>query len=297
MPTTASPTPFDRRAVRRHRDRAAADFDRFSFLFQEVAERLVDRLDDVRGTFPLALDLGGRTGTLARLLPGHGGVETVIGCDLSPAMAARGPRPQVVADEEALPFGDSRFDLIVSCGALNWVNDLPGALVQIRRALKPDGLFLAAFAGGETLAQLRQVLIDAELAEAGGASPRVSPVVDTRDAGMLLQRAGFALPVVDSDTLRVSYANPLNLMRDLRGMGDTNANTDRSRHLSRRGVLLDAARRLMDQQAHPEGRVEMVIQILFLTAWAPAPSQPKPLRPGSATHRLADALGVEEGGK
>ncbi len=289
-----SATPFDRHAVRRHRDRAAAGFAEHDFLFREVAERLADRLDDVRGRFPLALDLGCRTGIVSQALQGHGGIETIIGSELSEAMARRAARPVVVADDEMLPFADHAFDLVVSCGALHWTNDLPGALVQVRRALKPDGLFLGAFAGGESLAHLRQVLIEAELAVLDGASPRVSPVVDTRDAGMLLQRAGFALPVVDSDVLSVSYPNALALMRDLRGMGETNANTDRTRHFTRRAVIADAAARLASQQGRSDGRVEMRIQVLFVTAWSPAPSQPKALRPGSAKARLADALDAVE---
>jgi SAM-dependent methyltransferase len=289
-----SATPFDRLAVRRHRDRAAAGFEKHDFLFREVAERLADRLDDVRGRFPLALDLGCRTGLVRQAVEGHGGIEAIIGSDLSEAMARRAPGPVVVADEEALPFADGAFDLIVSCGALHWTNDLPGALVQVRRALKPDGLFLAAFAGGETLAHLRQVLIEAELAVLDGASPRVSPVVDTRDAGMLLQRVGFALPVVDSDVLSVTYPDALALMRDLRGMGETNANSNRQQSFTRRAILADAAGRLAVQQGRADGRVEMRIQVLFITAWAPAPSQPKALRPGSAKARLADALGAVE---
>src|SRR5581483_6832098 len=210
-----------------------------------------------------------------------------------PAMAARAGAPVVVGDEELLPFADASFDLVISALAMHWTNDLPGALVQLRRALKPDGLLLAALLGGDTLAELRRALLEAELAETGGAHPRVSPVADVRDAGMLLQRAGFELPVVDSDVLSVSYPDLIALMRDLRGMGETNALSERPRAPTRRGVLARAAAAY--PQA-PDGRIEAGFQVIFLTGWAPHPSQPKPLRPGSAAARLADALDARETG-
>jgi SAM-dependent methyltransferase len=291
--------------VRAHRERAARRFADHDFLFREAAERLCERLDDVSRVFPRALDLGARTGVLAPLLAPRGGIETLIHCDLSPAMmrAARarpcgreGPsRAVVVADEEFLPFAEGSFDLIVSCLALHWTNDLPGALVQARRALKPDGLFLAALLGGETLVELRQALLDAELAETGGAGPRVSPFADLRDAAALLQRAGFALPVADSDTITVEYDNALDLMRDLRGMGEANAVVERRKDFSRRSTLLRAAAIYEDRFGKPAtGRMPATFQILTLTAWAPAPGQPQPLRPGAAAHRLAGALGAVE---
>ncbi|MBI3503729.1 MAG: methyltransferase domain-containing protein [Proteobacteria bacterium] len=291
---------FDRRTVRRHRDRAARHFADHDFLFQEVAERLVERLDDVARDFPRVLDLGARTGVLAPLLAGRSGIETIVQCDLSSTMmkAARArpcagdaARLVAVADEEFLPFADGSFDLIVSCLSLHWTNDLPGALLQARRALKPDGLFLAAILGGETLGELRRALIDAEVAETGGAGPRVSPFADVRDAGALLQRAGFALPVVDADTITVSYENALDLMRDLRGMGEANAIVERRKDFTRRSTLLRAAAIYEDLFAD-EGRMPATFQILNLTAWAPHASQPKALRPGSAAHRLAEALGA-----
>jgi len=287
-------TVFDRRTVRHHRDRAAAGLDGFDFLLGEVGERLADRLDDVTRRFPLALDLGCRTGLLGRRLRGRGGVETLIACDLSEAMARRAARPAVVADEEWLPFADGVFDLVLSNLSLHWVNDLPGALVQIRRALRPDGLFLGALFGGATCRELRQALAEAEIAEEGGLSPRVSPLAEVRDAGNLLQRAGFALPVADADTLTVSYADPLALMADLRGMGETNAALARRKTFTRRATLAAAADRYHALFAGPEGRVPATFEAIFLTAWAPHPSQQKPARPGSATARLADALGTTE---
>src|SRR5258706_3410284 len=184
-----APVVFDRRAVRQHRDRAAARFSEHDFLFREIGERLVERLDDVKRSFARVLDVGCRTGFLGELLRGRPGIEQVVGLELSSAMAARSGAGVVVGDEELLPFADQKFDLVVSNLALHWTNDLPGALAQLRRALKPAGLLLAARFGGETLAALRAALIEAELGETGGASPRVQPVADPREAGMLLQRA------------------------------------------------------------------------------------------------------------
>lgn len=285
---------FDRRAVRRHRDRAAARLGEHDFLLREVGERLLDRLADVRRTFPRALDLGCHDGTVARLLDGRGGIEMLVHCDLSPAMAAAAPTPAVAADEEFLPFADRTFDLVISLLSLHWVNDLPGALTQVRRALKPDGLFLAAMLGGETLKELRHVLAEAELAGEGGVSPRVSPFADVRDAGNLLQRTGFALPVVDTEVVPVLYGSPMTLFADLRGMGESNAVRERRRTLSRRATLLDAAARYVQRFAEPDGAVPASFQVLYLTAWAPDASQPQPLRPGSARTRLADALETVE---
>ncbi|MBX9633820.1 MAG: methyltransferase domain-containing protein, partial [Magnetospirillum sp.] len=193
---------FDRSLLRKRRDRAAPEFAAHDFLVREMAERLADRLTDVTRRFPLALDLGCHTGEIADTLMGRGGIETLVQCDLSPRMAAKAAtngHPALAADEEWLPFADASFDLVISCLSLHWVNDLPGTLLQIRRVLKPDGLFLCAMLGGETLKELRQALSEAEMAEENGWSPRVSPFADVRDLGGLLQRAGFALPVVDAD--------------------------------------------------------------------------------------------------
>lgn len=287
---------FDRATVRRHRDRAARGLAEFGFLFDEAADRLADRLDDVTREFPLAADLGGRSGFLARRLAGRKGIETLITCDLSAAMAASAPAPAVVCDEEFLPFAPGSLDLIVSNLSLHWVNDLPGLLVQARRALKPDGLFLAAMLGGETLGELRDALAEAEIEGEGGLSPRVSPMADARDCGGLLQRAGFALPVVDSDTITVRYQTPFALMRDLRGMGETNAVAERRKTVTRRATLLDAMRRYGEKHVGADGRVPATFQILWLTAWAPSAGQPQALKPGSATARLEDALRAAEQG-
>ncbi len=292
------PLVFNRRAVRRNRDRAAARFAEHDFLFREVAERLLDRLDDVKRAFPLALDLGCRTGSIGRLRGNRGRIETLVQCDLSEAMAraarAAAGGGTAVADEEALPFAPGTFDLVLSVLALHWTNDLPGALAQIRRALKPDGLFLGALFGGETLKELRRALMEAEIEIAGGAGPRVAPFADVRDLGALLQRAGFALPVVDADTIPVSYADPLRLMRDLRGMGEGNAVAGRRACFSRRGLFAAAAERYRRAFVQPDGRLPATFQVVFLTAWAPHPDQPKPLRRGSAEASLAAALGEKD---
>ncbi|HEV8679560.1 MAG TPA: methyltransferase domain-containing protein, partial [Stellaceae bacterium] len=196
----------------------------------------------------------------------------------------------VAADPELLPFRDASFDLIVSNLVLHWAADLPGALVQLRRALKPDGLLLAALFGGSTLAELRTALFEAELAEEGGVSPRVSPSIELGDAAALLQRAGFALPVADSETITVTYPDLLALMRDLRGMGETNALAARRRSFLRRATLARAALIYAERFGADGRRIPATFEILFLCGWAPHPSQPQPLRRGSATTRLADAL-------
>ena len=288
-------TVFDRRAVRLHRERAAATLDANDFLHREVAERLLDRLDDVKRGFPRALDLGCATGILGRLLEGRGGIETMVQCDLSPRHGGAGrPASALAADEEALPFTEASFDLVLSCLDLHWVNDLPGTLIQIRRLLKPDGLFLAALLGGETCHELRQALVEAEVAVEDGLSPRLSPMAEVRDAGNLLQRAGFTLAVADTDRLTVSYPTPLQLLNDLRAMGETNAVAARRKTLSRRATLAAALARYGELFADSDGRVPATFEVIYLTGWAPHPSQQKPLRPGSASTRLADALDTEE---
>ena len=232
---------------------------------------------------------------MARALESRGGIELVTEMDDSLALLARQRgAPRVVAEGEAVPFATGAFDLVASPLALHWTNDLPGALLQLRRCLKPDGLLLAALLGGETLTELRQAFLDAELIEEEGISPRVSPMADGRDLAGLLQRAGFALPVVDSDRITVTYADAFALMRDLRAMGETNALQERRRGFTRRATLLRMTQIYRDLFATPEGRIRASFEIVTLTAWAPHESQPKPLRPGSAAARLADALGTVE---
>ncbi|MGJ3259757.1 MAG: methyltransferase domain-containing protein [Rhodospirillales bacterium] len=288
---------FDRRLVRDRRNRAAAALDDHDFLFMEGAARLCDRLLDINRTFPLGLDLGCHGGEVAAALP-PGKIGTLIQADLSEAMVrragARHATPCCVCDEEALPFALGALDVVVSNLSLHWVNDLPGALSQIRMALKPDGLFVAQVFGGTTLHELRDVLAEAEIEVDGGLSPRISPFADVRDLGSLLQRAGFALPVIDNDIVTVSYGEPMKLLSDLRGMGETNAVLERRRAPLKRETLMNAMARYVDRHADADGRIPATFEIITMTAWAPAPTQQKPLKPGTATGRLADALDSEE---
>lgn len=285
--------PFDRRAWRLHRDRAARGICA-DFLHAEVAERLVDRLGAVNREFLAVLDVGSHGGALSRALTQHPGIERVVSFDPSLGFLARGVGIRVAADPELVPFRDGCFDLVATALALHWAGDLPGALVQLRRVLQPDGLFLGAMLGGNTLVELRTALIEAELAEEGGASPRVSPTADLADAAALLLRAGFALPVADAETIIATYPDAIALMRDLRGMGETNALTARRRTPLRRGTLRRAAGLYAERFGLPDGRIPATFDILFLTGWAPDRSQPRPLRPGSATQRLAKALDTVE---
>ncbi len=296
MNPASPPDPFDRCAHRAHRARAARTLPAHDFLFDEVGSRLLDRLDDIRRDFTNVLDLSCRGGALATALRARGPADgLVVQADLAPQMAAAARRanglPAVAADEEWLPFKEASLDLVISNLGLHWVNDLPGALVQIRRVLKPDGLFLATLFGAGTLETLRSVLMEAEIEVEGGASPRVSPFAEVRDGGDLLSRAGFALPVADNETLRVSFADPLALMRDLGAMGESTSAHARRKTFSRRATLALAAARYPRQ---PDGRIEAEFGIITLTAWAPGPGQQQPLRPGSATARLADHLGTPE---
>lgn len=286
--------PFDRKLVARHRDRAAPTFGGCDFLAARAAEEIAGRLANTNREFATALDLGCHTGTVGRDALAPAGVTTIVSADLSPAMAVQAPGLRLAADEECLPFAPQSLDLAVSTLSLHWVNDLPGALIQIRKALRPDGLFIGALFGGETLQELRQVLMQAEADCEGGVSPRVSPFADVRDLGGLMQRAGFALPVVDADIVTVRYENAFRLLEDLRAMGETNALNDRRRVPLKRATLIRAAELYQEQFADPDGRIRASFEILYATGWAPHESQQKPLRPGSAAMRLADALKTEE---
>lgn len=285
---------FDRSTLRRRRERAARNWSDQAFLKREIAARVVERLDDVRRRFDLALDLGCHGDEIAAALDGNVNVGTLVRADLGFGFAHAAAGPALVTDEEALPFAPRSFDLVLSAMNLHWVNDLPGTLIQIGRILKPDGLFLGAMLGGGTLWQLRQALTEAESEVEGGLSPRVSPFAELRDAAGLLQRAGFALPVADSETIEVDYESALALMRDLGAMGESNLIAERRRCLGRRATLLRAAEIYGGRFARPSGRVTASFEVLFLHGWAPHPAQPKPIKPGSAAHRLAAALGTAE---
>jgi SAM-dependent methyltransferase len=294
--SNAPPLLFDRALHRRRLDRAASLYSGADFLKTRAAEDLVRRLEAILRDFPLAVDLGSRNGAFARALADSdaAGVGTLIETDLSAAMLAGRSGMRIVVDEERLPFADQSLDLIVSSLALHWTNDLVGALVQARRALKPDGLFIAALLGGSTLTELRQCLLAAEAEISGGASPRVSPFADGFDAAALLQRAGFALPVADTDKVKVRYAHPLRLMQDLRAMGETNVLFERAPTAMSRRLLGRALELYVERFAEPDGRVPATFEIITVTGWAPHESQQKPLKPGSAKMRLADALSPRE---
>ena len=282
------PQVFDRALLRARQRRALAQgFE--PFLLEPVAADLAERLGAVLRQFDQVVDLGtpteGVRAALSRL--------RALGTVTAAAPVARA-QPAVVADEEALPFRDGALDLVVSALALQFVNDLPGTLIQIRRALKGDGLFLAALLGGDTLTELRQAFAEAEAEVEGGVSPRVAPFADVREMGALLQRAGFALPVTDVDRLTVRYASPFALMSELRHMGATNVLVERRRAPLRRTTLRRMAEIYAQRFADHDGRIRATFEIIWLSGWAPHESQQKPLRPGSAQTRLAAALGTDE---
>jgi NADH dehydrogenase [ubiquinone] 1 alpha subcomplex assembly factor 5 len=291
---TAPATPpkiFDRALLRRRRERIAQALDpKRDFLFAESGDRMLDRLDDVRRRFPLALDLGSRDGLLGRLLQGRGGVETLIKGDLALGLLRRAEGPVLQLDEEALPFAPESFDLVLANLSLHWTNDLPGTLAQVRHVLKPDGLFLGALFGAGTLGELRTVLMEAEIAETGGASARVSPFADLRDAAGLMQRAGFALPVADVETVTVTYDGMMPLLADLRAMGEANILDARLKRPTRRTVLARAAALYQEKYAMPDGRIPATFRLIFLTGWAPHESQQQPARRGSGKVNLGEVL-------
>jgi SAM-dependent methyltransferase len=285
---TESPIVFDRSLRRRRRFRTAT-LPPTDFLLDRVAGELADRLGMVLRRFETGVDLGTPGDAVRAALRTLDAVGTIVGVDV----IARG-RPFVIADEEALPFRDASLDLVVSGLALHFANDLPGVLAQIRRALKPDGLFVAALLGGETLTELRQAFAEAESEIEGGASPRVAPFADLRQVGALLQRAGFALPVIDVERVTVRYNAVFDLVQDLRRMGASNALVARRRVPLRRATLMRMAEIYARRFADADGRIRATFDILWLSGWAPHPDQQPPLRPGSAKARLADALGARE---
>jgi NADH dehydrogenase [ubiquinone] 1 alpha subcomplex assembly factor 5 len=285
---------FDRHLLRQRRQRAAAAASQHDFLVTRVVNDLLERLALVRRRFPVALDLGAQHGLLGARLRGLLDVEVVIQMEGVGALLRQCSGPRVQADEEALPFRDQSLDLVVSALALQLVNDLPGTLLQIRQALKPDGLLLAAVLGGATLNELRTALFLAEEEVEGGASPRVAPFADVRELGSLLLRAGFALPVVDAESVTVTYPDPLALMRELKAAGAGNVLRARRRTPLRRETLARAVHHYTERFGLPGGRVPATFEIVTLTGWAPHESQQQPLRPGSATARLAEALGTVE---
>lgn len=275
MMTVAPPILFDAAALRLRRERAER-LGPATFLFDRVGDDLAERLSAVLRDFPHAADIGSPVRALAD--PKASRIGTLAHVDL------------VGASREALALEPASFDLAISALALHLVNDLPGVLAQVRRALKPDGLFLAALLGGDTLSELRQSFAAAEAEIESGVSPRVAPFADLRDLGALLQRAGFALPVADVDRIIVRYDDAFALMQDLRRMGGTNALADRRRSFTRRATMLKMAQIYAERFADTDGRIRATFDVVWLSGWAPHDSQQQPLKPGSAKARLEDAV-------
>jgi SAM-dependent methyltransferase len=289
---TSAPLIFDRALIRRRQRRAQA-LGPATVLLDLAAAELAERLAAVLRRFAIAVDLGTPGEAVRTALAKLDTIDTIVAADALVRRGAAGIK-NVAADEEALPFADASLDLVVSALSLQFVNDLPGVLVQIRRALKADGLFVAALVGGDSLTELRQAFAAAESDIEGGASPRVAPFADVRALGDLLRRAGFALPVADGDRYTLRYDSPFDLMHELRRMGATNALVARRRTPLRRATLIRMVEIYAQRFADADGRVRATFEIIWLSGWAPHASQQQPLQPGSAKTRLADALGTRE---
>jgi SAM-dependent methyltransferase len=289
---TGAPQIFDQDLIQARRDRIATEgrAAEADFLLSRVADDFAERLAIVRREFPNAVSIGAYHGLLAERLRRLPNVGDVVDVEASEACLALSTARRVAAKDDVLPFAPQSLDLVVSGLSLHLINDLPGALAQISRALKPDGLFLAALLGGETLKELREAWLMAEEELFGGASPRVAPFADVRELGSLLQRAGFALPVADSDIVRVTYETPLALMRDLKAMAASNMLIERRRTPVSRRLLFRAAEAYQERFGLADGRIPATFEIITLTGWVPHESQQKPLAPGSAQVRLADVL-------
>jgi SAM-dependent methyltransferase len=259
----------DRQALARNRARAKDDA---LFLQEQAADEIKERLIEVNRTF----------------------TSIAIVTGFPDFWAARFPGARIISDDETLDLAPGAHDLVIHAMCLHWANDPVGQLVQARHGLQPDGLLLCTFLGGQTLHELRASLAEAEAKISGGLSPRIAPMGEIRDLGGLLQRAGFAMPVADSTPLTAAYVNAFHLMHDLRKMGENNALTGRIKHAARRDVLTEAACIYADNFRNDDGRVTATFEMITLTGWAPSADQPQPLRPGSATQRLADALGTVE---
>lgn len=258
----SNPVIFDHKRALQHKARAAKNFAAHDFLFCEIEERIAERLLEVKREFTRKLEISGRPEKI----------------------------DQRFLETEML-MNDGGYDLITCPGGLHWVNDLPGVLAQIQRLLAADGCFIAILPGGETLKELRMSLEQAELAMRGGISPRVSPFIDVRDAGSLLQRAGFALPVVDSEIITIEYDHPLKLLADLRGMGETNALVSSVKHFTPRRVMMAAMEHYQKNFSNEAGRVVATIELVTLTGWKPHESQQKPAIRGSGKVNLNEVLG------
>ena len=285
------PQIFERKQLRRNRDRCAKSFKDHNFLFKWVEQELLDRLGDIKHNFHNVLQIGARTSnnfTSNIIETAH--IQSLSTMDITEKLLKNHKEPTILGDEESLPFAQNTIDMVLSALSIHVVNDLPGCLMRINRVLKADGLFLAAMFGGETLHELRQSLTHAELEIKGGASPRIAPFADKKQMGDLLQRAGFALPVVDSDMISVTYDTMFDLLHDLRGMGESNIITARDKSYTGRNFFTEAERYYAKHFSEPDGRIHASFEIIFLIGWSPHSSQQQPLKPGSATYKLEEIL-------
>jgi NADH dehydrogenase [ubiquinone] 1 alpha subcomplex assembly factor 5 len=279
---------FDRTQIARQRARSARHNGDADFLFRWSMNQIEERLSVIRRAFPTCVQIGARGKGIQKK---PFGIEHLYRTDITPALS-----PNIVCEDDFFPFAHESLNLVVSALSLHTVNDLPGALIQIKKSLKADGVFVGAILGGETLYELRQCLMEAELEISGGISPRVAPFADKQQAGGLLQRAGFALPVIDSEIVTVTYETIVHLMHDLRLMGEANAVTERRKTFSTMRLFTRAGEIYAEKFAESDGRIVASFEVIFMLGWAPHESQQKPLKPGSATTRLADFLGSEEMG-
>ena len=285
---------FDSKLRRQRLMRVAGDFRSHDFLAERCAQDIGQRLSAINKSFPVVVNLSDLRGVMNDEI-GSLPKSCYITASETNQMQSQSRFPKLIADDELIPFAMESVDLFISILTFQHVNDLPGVLIQLRRALRPDGLLLAAMFGGETLHELRDVLGQAEVDVTGGLSPRVFPFADVRDAGGLLQRAGFALPVVDSDVVTVTYRSLIDLMHDLRGMGQSNILMDRSKRSLSKSIVTRAEEIYRHTHTDENGKLKATFEILYLTGWSPHESQQKPLRPGTAKARLADALRTKEG--
>ncbi len=272
-------TLFNRSLHRKRRERAAPHFEDVSFLKAEIAEQLADRLLDIDRSFPLGVEFGCHTGQTAKALP-KGKIGQLIQADFTHSMAK-----DAVIDEEFIPFADQSLDVILSNLSLHWVNDLPGTLIQCRRALKEDGLLMAAMPGPRTLQELREAMMQVAT-ETGKAAPRIAPFVEVRDAGALLQRAGFSLPVIDTEFLHLTYRDFPTLLHEIQMMGESNALTEQFKGMTTANYWQTVEKAYIQK----DDLYPVTVEIVFITAWTPHASQQQPLARGSAKASLKDAL-------
>ena len=278
---------FDREVLRMRRDKTAPQFERHDFLLKEVTLRLLDNLDDIKRDFHKILNIGGHP----KLMQKYFANDFMVNQDLSIKRIEDHLSPRIQADEEFLPIKKNALDLVFCALNLHWINDLPGALVQIFQSLKPDGLFMGATLGGETLYELRTAMMKADIELLGGIRPHASPLMDVRDAGGLLQRAGFSLPVVSTERITVTYSDAFGLMKELKGMGENNALLKGYKGLTTARHMIKVAEIYATDFADEDGRIPVTFDILYFQGWVPHESQQKPLKPGSAKMSLKDALG------